>query len=244
MLYDNLYSLQHYDIAMKKGFFITGTDTSVGKTFVTAGILQAMQAAGYNVCPMKPVETGCSISKGRLVTDDALRLLKVSCIDEDIDLINPYRFRQPLAPLIAAAAEDKRVSKKRIISAYNNLKKKYEVLLVEGAGGIMVPLTRRTLFVDLIKEMDIPLIIIARPGLGTINHTLLTIEAARSNGIQIEGVVFNHTEKSRSDISVKTNPEVVRRIGKVKILGEVPFSGGRESLSQKKAFRTIAERIL
>lgn len=226
---------------MAKGFFIIGTDTGIGKTFVAAGILKALNAMGHTACPMKPVETGCRIRKGQLVPDDALKLLKASGLDEPLDAVNPYSFRHALAPSAAAEREDVVISKRRIISGYKKLARKHDFVIVEGAGGLMVPVHKKYLFIDLIKEMNIPLIIVARPGLGTINHTLLTLEAAREKGIRIKGVIFNHLKRFMKDLSVKSNPDMISRIGRVDILGEVPFAARGYD---KKIFKKIAERII
>lgn len=227
-----------------RGFFITGTDTGVGKTFVTAGILRSLNAMGYKSCPMKPVETGCSIRGGVLVPADALKLLEASGLSEPIDTVNPYRFRHALAPSLAAEKDNAVISKKKIIAGYNRLKKKYDFTIIEGAGGLMAPLYKKYLFMDLIKDMDIPLIIVARPGLGTINHTLLTLKAARDEGINVIGVILNHSMRASKDASVNSNPLMIRSIGNVDILGEVPFAANAGSVLLKNTFKNIVNNIL
>jgi dethiobiotin synthetase len=228
---------------MHTGIFITGTDTGVGKTFVAAGLLKALREIGYNVCPMKPVETGCWILKGRLVPADALKLICAAEADEPLNLINPYRFRQPLAPAVAAELEGISIRKKKIISAYRQLSKRYDLTIVEGAGGIMVPVYKKYLFVDLIKDLNLPVVIVSRPGLGTINHTLLTIEAARNRGIDILGVIINHSTKIRKDISVKTNPGIIERLGGVPLLGTVPYAE-KPTCAFSGIFSRIAANII
>ncbi|RJQ22831.1 MAG: dethiobiotin synthase [Nitrospiraceae bacterium] len=228
---------------MFKGIFITGTDTGVGKTFVTIGLLRAIKKLGYTVCPMKPVETGCGTLNGRLVPADALKLVCAAEADEPLNLINPYRFRQPLAPAVAAELERVVINKEKILSAYRQLSKRYDITIVEGAGGIMVPIYKKYLFIDLIKDLGLPLIIVASPGLGTINHTLLTIDAAKKNGIKVTGVIINHSIKIRDDVSVKTNPEVIEKLGGTPVLGVVPYSGKPDSLQLRKIFNRIAEKI-
>ena len=229
---------------MGRGLFITGTDTGVGKTFVTAGILRSLNAMGYRSCPMKPVETGCSMRGGVLVPADAIKLLEASGLSEPIDTVNPYRFRHALAPSVAAEKDNAVISKRKIISVYNKLRKKYDFTVVEGAGGLMVPLYKKYLFMDLIKEMDIPLIIVARPGLGTINHTLLTLKAARDEGIIVIGVIIDHSKKAVKDASVISNPHMISSIGKADILGEVPFAAKAESVLIKKTFTNIVNNML
>ena len=229
---------------MNTGFFITGTDTGVGKTFVAAGLIRAMREQGLDVCPMKPAETGCRVNKGRLISADTLKLIQASGVDEPIDLINPYRFRKPLAPSVAVELEGGNFKKRVVVDAYKQLAKKYEIIVVEGAGGIMVPLYKRYLFLDLVKDLNLPLMIVARSGLGTINHSLLTIEAARKKGIKILGVVMNSAVKSKKDISCKTNPEVIARIGKVSLLGIIPYIEDSDDKIKNNIFKVIATKLI
>ncbi len=228
---------------MHKGIFITGTDTGVGKTFVAAGLLTALKETGLSVCPMKPVETGCRAQKGKLIPDDAVRLINAAGVKESVDAINPYRFRLPLSPAIAAEIEGIKIKKEKIFSAYSRLLKKYDLTIVEGAGGIMVPVYKKYLFLDLVKDLKLPLVIVSRPGLGTINHTLLTIEAAKGKGIEITGVIINYPGMIKKDMSVRTNPELIRRLGRARVLGTVPYAKN-DSPKINKIFRIMAENIL
>jgi dethiobiotin synthetase len=223
-----------------KGIFITGTDTGVGKTFVAEGILRALKDMGYDVCPMKPVETGCG---GRLIPHDAMRLIQASGVKEPLDVINPYRFRLPVAPAVASEIEGVRIDRRRILSIYRELLNRYDLTLVEGAGGIMVPVYRDYLFLDLIKDLDAPVIIVTRPGLGTINHTLMTIEVARTRSIKVYGVIINYSEDIKRDTAVKTNPEVIRRLGRTRLIGVIPYIKDDRRTSLKRLFSSIA-RIL
>ncbi|UCH80420.1 MAG: dethiobiotin synthase [Nitrospiraceae bacterium] len=227
---------------MNKGFFITGTDTGVGKTFVATGLIKALKTRGLVVCPMKPAETGCRVRQGQLFPQDTITLIKASGVDEPIDAINPYRMKNPLAPAVAAEKEGIIVKKKVILNAYKKLSHNYELIIAEGAGGIMVPLYKRYLFLDLVSDLDIPLLIIAHPGLGTINHSLLTLNAARKRGIRIMGLIFNHVKKTITDISIKSNPEVIARIGKVPVIGIVPHIS-RHNKKTEEIFDVIATKV-
>lgn len=229
---------------MKKSIFITGTDTGVGKTFVAVGLIHAMKEKGFSVCPMKPVETGCLLRKGELFSEDTFKLLKASGVDEPIDLINPYRLKHPLAPSVAAEIEGAHINKKNILSAHTHLTKKYDITIIEGAGGIMVPLHKKYLFLHLVKDLNIPLVIVSRPGLGTINHTLLTIEAARNQGLHVLGVIINNTNKTKRGLSEKTNPKIIRMLGGVPVMGIVRYTKNQNSSFVKSEFSTIAENIL
>ena len=227
---------------MHKGIFITGTDTGVGKTFVAVGLINALKEKGFNVCPMKPVETGCRTKKGKLIPEDTMSLIRASGIKEAIDVINPYRFKHPLAPSVAAELERKSIKKEKIFSAYNYLSKKYDITIVEGAGGIMAPLYKKYLFLDFISALNLPIIIVSRPGLGTINHTLLTISAAKGRGVNVIGVVINYAAKAKTGIAEKTNPEIIKRLGGVPVIGIVLYSKNQKVV--KKNFLRIGEKIL
>ncbi len=229
---------------MHKGIFITGTDTGVGKTFVAAGLLQVFRKMGLNVCPMKPVETGCRMKGGKCVPEDTLKLVKASGVHEASDVINPYRFKQPLAPSVAAELENITLKKRKILKACHYLLNKYDVTIVEGAGGIMVPVYKKYLFLDLIKDINVPLIIVSRPGLGAINHTLLTIKAAESRGIDILGVIINYTTKTRKGLPEKTNPEIIETLSGVAVLGIVEYSAHTKQLHVKKLFSEIVGNIM
>ncbi len=229
---------------MNKGIFITGTDTGVGKTFVACGLIRAMKEKGLNVCPMKPVESGCRSVRGELVPSDANKLIKASSVDEPLDLINPYRLKHPLAPSVAAEIEGVKIDKKKILSSYNRLSKKYDMTVVEGAGGIMVPVYEKYCFIDLANDLALPVVIVGRPGLGTINHTLLTIETLRNKGLDVLGVIINYSSEIKRGLSEKTNPEVIEKLGGVPVLGSVPYIRTTTFLPAKKIFIQIIEKIL
>jgi dethiobiotin synthetase len=227
-----------------KGIFITGTDTGVGKTFVTEGLIRAMKEKGLNVCPMKPLETGCAMRGGRLVPRDTGRLVSAGGISEPLDSINPYRFRQPLAPSVAAEISGVVIRKHKILRLFADLCKRYDVTLVEGAGGVMVPVSGKYLFRDLIRDMNVPALIVSRPGLGTINHTLLTIGALRERGVEVMGVVFNEALRKGRGLSEKTNPDVIGRLGSVPVLGTVPYMMKHDTSRSRRVFGGIGEKML
>jgi dethiobiotin synthetase len=222
---------------MTKGIFITGTDTGVGKTFVAEGLIKAVREKGLNVCPMKPLETGCRLRQGRLIPADTVRLIRASGVDEEIDLINPYRF-------MAAEIEGVKINRKRIFSAYDRISKKYDITIVEGAGGIMVPVFKKYLFIDLINDLELPLVIVSRPGLGTINHTLLTIDSLKNKGLHILGVIINYSVNIKKGLTEKTNPEVIEKLAGSPVLGIVPYLRNPSDGRIQKTFERIAAKIL
>lgn len=175
---------------MSKGVFVTGTDTGVGKTIVAAALARLLRMKGLNVGVMKPVTSGCRDENGALVSDDALLLCQAAGTPYGAD-VAPYRLREGVAPAEAAKVEGVRIDLAHIKEAYDRLAASYDYVIVEGAGGLMVPLSGGLLVADLARELGVPLLVVARPGLGTINHTVLTCFAAQQMGLEVAGVIVN-----------------------------------------------------
>ncbi len=212
---------------MNRGIFITGTDTGVGKTYVAAGIAAVLRSRGVNVGVMKPAETGCRMRLGALIPADAVRLVKAAGAHDSLKLINPYRFRKPLAPSLAAELEGNKIRISRIMNAYRTLLRRHDFMIIEGAGGIMVPLSGNYLYIDLARAIGLPLVVVARPGLGTINHTILTISALRERGLIIAGIVINYSDNRRPGLAEKTSPRAIEKISGVPVLGIVRYQTGK-----------------
>jgi len=204
------------------GFFITGTDTGVGKTFITAGITAVLKEKGLNVGIMKPVETGCPVKDGKLEPQDAIFLKKISGVDDDIDLINPYRFKAPLAPAVASRVEGKIVELNKIEECYKKLASRYSMMFVEGAGGLLAPINESETLADLVKLLNLPIIIVAASRLGAINHTLLTVRYAQAIGIEVKGIILNYPFLA-IDETLSTNQAEIKRLTSIPVLGELPF---------------------
>jgi dethiobiotin synthetase len=219
--------MDHKPGTKTRGIFITGTDTGVGKTYVAAGIAAELRRRGVNVGVMKPAETGCRTQKGKLVPRDALRLMEAAGVRDALALVNPYPFKNPLAPSVAAGLEKKKIDPDRIGTAYRTLSRRHEFMIVEGAGGIMVPLWRGYTFLDLAQALQLPVVIVARPGLGTINHSLLTIAALKERGLEISGIVFNHAREKKDGLAEATSPGVVGNISGVPIWGILAYRSRR-----------------
>lgn len=175
---------------MSKGIFITGTDTGVGKTIVAATLARLLRMNGARVGVMKPVTSGCREEDGQLVSDDALLLCQAAGVPFTED-VAPYRLREPLAPAEAAKCDGVRIDISAIKASFDRLVASCDYLIVEGAGGLMVPLSGGLLIADLARELGLPLLVVAGPGLGTINHTVLTCFAAQQMGLQVAGVIVN-----------------------------------------------------
>ncbi len=175
---------------MKKGLFITGTDTGVGKTVVAATLARALRLRGVNVGVMKPVTSGCLEQNNELISEDAELLAWAAGLDVNDD-IAPYRLKEPIVPVEAAKLDRVKISFSNIIEAYKRLAAQHDFMIVEGAGGLMVPLNGGLLVADLAKQMELPLLVVARPDLGTINHSVLTCFAAGQMNLDVKGVIVN-----------------------------------------------------
>ncbi|SFL36917.1 dethiobiotin synthetase [Paenibacillus sp. 1_12] len=204
-----------------RGLFITGTDTGIGKTIITAAITAMLRAEGLNVGVWKPVQTGVLLGSG---ITDAERLLKSTGIHERPEAVAPFTFEAPLTPLLAAKQAGVTLTLDKLIAAGIPLIQRYEALLIEGAGGVAVPLTDTALVADLIAELRIPALIVARSGLGTINHTLLTVTFLRNLGVPIVGIIMNDGElcELHDDPSVAANAELIEQYSGLKVLGRFP----------------------
>jgi len=174
-----------------KGFFVTGTDTGVGKTWVTCALARQAVSRGLKVFAFKPIETGCSMVDGRLAGSDQELLAHAAGNWQRGSHRGVYRFAQPAAPLVAAAAENETIDLDWIDSVYKQGISEAQLVLVEGAGGWRVPITETLDMSGLAKRLGLSVIVVARAGLGTINHTLLTVEAIEKDGLTIHAVVLN-----------------------------------------------------
>ncbi|MBI4308892.1 MAG: dethiobiotin synthase [Candidatus Omnitrophica bacterium] len=208
-----------------KAIFITGTDTHVGKTIATLVLGTLYKAQGYNVGVMKPVQ--CA-------GNDAAFLKEALNIDDHLMDINPCYAPEPLSPHLAFHRAGKRVNMDRIFRSFARLCLCHDLLLIEGAGGLMVPLKKNYYNADLIHDLKAEVIIIARLGLGTINHTLLTVHQAKAHGLKIKGILFSDTNPNEKSIAERTNPVEIQRLSKVKVLGTIPYL---KHLSEKEILR-------
>ena len=195
-------------VAGVPGLFITGTDTGVGKTYVAALIARSLAAGGRRVGVYKPAASGCRREGGRLVSDDAVALWNAAGRPGDLDRVCPQRFAAPLAPHLAARVEGKRLDADLLRRGIEYWQQRSEIILVEGAGGLMSPLGEDEYVADLAEEFGFPLVVVSRNVLGTINQTLQTLIAAAvfREGLPIAGVVLNHpAPPSADDVSLATN---------------------------------------
>ena len=208
--------------------FIAGTDTGVGKTMIAGALAAALRIKGVSVGVMKPLSCG-----GR---EDAEYLMKCAGVTEPLDLINPIYLREPLSPNVAAAREGKRINLDKIKRAVDIFKKKYDTLVIEGCGGLLVPVSGRFFVVDLIPFMKAETILVSRAGLGAINHSLLSLEALRLRKIRPLGVIYNRSHGGPLSIPEQTNSKVVSGISGVPSLGVFPFMNSRGSKAAGETF--------
>ncbi len=228
------------------GLFITGTDTDVGKTALSALLLAELRRRQIDAAPMKPVQTGCCAAitgtrhEAALGCSEPNSLLpNASCLVPDLDYslsmasmsvspenyanMSPCRFEPACSPHLAAEMAGTEIEIAEIVIAARKLASEYEFILAEGAGGILVPLNRRETMLDLMQALKYPVLIAARPGLGTINHTLLSIRTLRSDGLEIAGIVFIASQPGNPGFIEEDNETTIAQFGKIPVLGTIPY---------------------
>ncbi|WP_169972760.1 dethiobiotin synthase [Tautonia rosea] len=239
-----------------RGLLVTGTDTGVGKTRVSSAIVATLVAQGERVGALKPVASGADRVEGHLRWDDTERLIAALGRDVPRDRVTPITFEAPLAPPVAARLAGEPLGFDHVLEATRKAiawwagPGQAELLIVEGVGGLLCPIAEGATLADLAVALDYPLLIVARRGLGTINHTILTVEAARSRGLRVAGVVLNGSEPTADPLVEETNPiELSKWLGEVPLLAELPHGsdltallGGRPDLNWKG--RAAAPRIV
>jgi dethiobiotin synthetase len=205
--------------------FVTATDTGVGKTVVTAALAVALRAHGKSVGVMKPVETG--VVKGQ--PSDAGRLTRAAQVSDSLNFVRPYAFRLPVAPLDAARAERRTIKISTIMQAYRKLQSQYDLLLIEGVGGVHVPVTPRSNVLDLLVKMKAPVLVVGRAGLGGVNHALLTLNALCERKIPILALVLNRTVPAKTAVArrqERSTLELLQEFSGVPVIGPFPYMPG------------------
>lgn len=200
-----------------RGLFVTGTDTGVGKTAVSCALAAHARSQGVRLAVMKPAETGCTDQN----PEDALALRAAAGSDDPLELVCPYRLPEPLAPAVAARRAGRKLSVAQVLDCAQKLAAD-RPLLVEGAGGLLVPFTERETTAELIAALGLPVLVVARAGLGTINHTALTVEALRARKLPVAAVVLN-AAVPELDLSAEDNAAEIARLAGVQVFGPTPF---------------------
>lgn len=204
-----------------KSYFITGTDTGVGKTTLTAAITTCMKSRGIDVGVMKPVATGFPQKTGFKSYDVAL-LYEAAGVNDSEDTINPVFFPLPSSPYDACKVLNLTFDPALIFEKFESLRKKHKILLVEGIGGIMTPLSKNYFVADMVKTMGLETIIVTRSTLGTLNHTMMTTRLCKDYGIPVKGIVVNYYDEKGS-LAERNSPTTIHEITGIPILGTLPF---------------------
>ncbi len=218
-----------------KGFFVTGTDTGVGKTIITAALIKVISRLGFTTGGMKPIESGCLQQGDVLVPSDGMFIKTIAHMEENIRNITPCCFKCPLAPLPASESEDISVDFEKINKAFADISGNYDVVIVEGIGGLLVPITKNYSVIDMAKDFNLPLIVVSRPSLGTINHTMLTVNYAIKEGLRVAGIIINYSQPPENTLAETTNPEIIKQISPVPVIGIFPYLTDMESATIKEA---------
>ena len=206
-----------------QGYFITGTNTNVGKTVVTACLANLLKNQGENVGVMKPIETGVDPECSSSANSDAKFLIEVTGVQDALEDVCPYRLKTPASPYQAAKIEGKELYLEKILERFRALQSKHSMMLVEGIGGLLVPITRRYNVTDLALQMNLPLIIVSRIQIGILNHTLLTINAARQHGLKVAGVILNPVHEGELDTIEEDQGSLIEELSDTPILGTCPY---------------------
>lgn len=205
-----------------RGIFVVGTDTEVGKTVVAAGLVAALRRRGVDVGVMKPVATGGVHRRAGLVSEDAEFLAHVADTSDPLDTVSPIVLPEPLAPTVAAERAGVKVDLDRIRQAFRTIRDGHQATVVEGIGGLLVPIVHGWTVAEMAGEFALPLVVVGRVGLGTINHTLLTVEVARSRGLDVRGIILNRYNAETAGVAEDTNPAEIARESGLPVLTVVP----------------------
>lgn len=235
-----------------KGLFVTGTDTGVGKTVVSAALVRRLVQMRCSVGVMKPVETG--VQSGSPDDSDAGRLMAAAGVVDALDLVCPYRFHAPLAPFAAAQAEGRSIDGQEILRQFERLVARYSLVVVEGAGGLFVPMGEDWSMRDLIARLDLPVVLVGRAGLGGINHALLTLESLERKHIAVMALLLNETRPSLTSVEqeqIASTVSLLHERAGVPVLGPLPYqawldhdwSDAVETLAQSSPIRDLADRV-
>ncbi len=216
-----------------KGIFVVGTDTGVGKTLLSTLLCLLLRERGHDVGVMKPFETGVPRYSGIPVPQDASQLKAASGSDDPLELICPYCFEEPLAPAEAARREGVTVDLRRVHEAFKELSRKHEVMVVEGVGGLLVPIAPGVLLPELIKGFGLEMVLVGRSNLGTINHTLLSLYYCKREQMPVKGYILNRLSPD-TDPSEGQNPVWISAFTDVPYLGTLPYLGEVHSLLDRK----------
>ncbi len=224
-----------------RAIFVAGTDTGIGKTIVTGCLFRYLREKGYSAITQKWVQTG---SNSVLSSDIRIhfKILKqgLRLVKEYIPLILPHIFKTPSSPHLASKLENRKINIHKIMKSFRTLSARFDFVIVEGVGGVLVPLNKDKLVIDIVKELKLPVLLVAGNKLGAINHTLLTIESLNSRKIKVLGLIFNNL-KGQNRIILKDNPQIIKALTGKRILGVLSYGSTYEKVYKK--FIPIGDKI-
>lgn len=232
------------------GCFVTGTDTGVGKTLVSAALALCLKQRGVDVGVMKPIETG--VGEDADETSDLARLREAAGGEDPVELVSPYRFLEPLAPLASCRAAGDIIDVERLVAAYKTLAKRHGCIIVEGVGGVLVPITPACHVRDLIVRFDLSAVVVGRSTLGGVNHALLTIETLKAAGVSIVALVLNEPEMCEDTAAGlaqrASTADLLRELSPLPVLGPIPhdpalrtsWNGRLQALAETPVICTLA----
>jgi dethiobiotin synthetase len=206
-----------------KSLFVTGTDTGVGKTVVTACLISVYKKYQIDVGVMKPIETGVDSKCSSSANSDALFLMEVAGSGDSLEEVSPIRLKPAASPYQAALLENRDLDVGAIVENFRELSTRHDCMLVEGIGGLMVPITKTYMVQDLVCDLGLPMIIVARNQVGTLNHTLLTLRSAKQKGITVCGVILNQTSPAEITEIERGQAEILQELSGVPVLGLCPY---------------------
>lgn len=221
------------------GLFVTGTDTEIGKTIVVSLLAFGLRQRGGKVLPVKPIASGGVEVDGELVSEDAIAYQQIGGIEAPLRLMNPICFQRPASPHFAAEWEGRKIDLLSLCDSIQSIAKSEEALIIEGVGGWLVPLNDDELVADMAARLNLPIIIVSANRLGTINHTLLTIESIRNFGIEPAGIIFTKPDPSPSTDLHENNITSIQHFGNVDTLGNVPFLDQTILMDKKQLWKEI-----
>jgi dethiobiotin synthetase len=213
---------------MNNSFFITGTDTHIGKTEITCGLIEFFKKKDFLACGMKPVAAGIEVINNERINGDVHKFLSINSIKKPVEIINPYSFDQGIAPHIASNLSNNKILFSKIEENFKIIKNECEYLFVEGAGGYWVPLTKNESIPDLISFLDIPIILVVGIRLGCINHAMLTVGAIKNNNHNLYGWVANCIDSNMDEVD--ENIRYLEDNIEAPFMGKVPFQKEINSL--------------
>lgn len=226
--------MKPYKDSLLKSLFITGTDTDVGKTYVAAGLAVTLRKMGVDVGVMKPFAAGTAQKKG-FKSEDVEILSKAAQVNDPENLVNPQFFPIPASPYTAWKTLKIKPKTSTVLSSFKKLSKLHEMILVEGMGGVMTPITGDYYITHLIKDMKIPAVIVTRTKVGTVNHTLMTVKMCEKYGIPIRGIIINDFDSG--GYKTKELARDLKNLSKIPILGSIPFIDDLSDSSLYKIFK-------